>query len=67
MGSEPPPIGGIPRPRRHGPRRRPWSWYLWRARVIGGGAIRHRGGTSGRDGGTPQPSRMRKRGFSNLR
>jgi hypothetical protein len=26
-GGGPPPRGGIPRPRCHGPRRRPWSWY----------------------------------------
>jgi hypothetical protein len=32
MGVRPPPIGGIPCPRRHEPRRRPWSWYPWRAR-----------------------------------
>jgi hypothetical protein len=31
-GGGPPSIGGIPRPRRQGPRRRPWIWYPRRAR-----------------------------------
>jgi hypothetical protein len=30
-GGRPPPRGGFPRPRYHGPRRRPWSWYPRRA------------------------------------
>jgi hypothetical protein len=36
-------------------------------RVVGGGAHGCREGTGKRDGGTPEPSRKRKRGFSNLR
>jgi hypothetical protein len=32
MGSGPPPVGGNPRPRCHGPRKRLWNWFLWRVR-----------------------------------
>jgi hypothetical protein len=73
-----PPRGGIPRPRHHGPQRR-LSWrlwqarsypppgYQWRTREHRGGARERHGGAGGRNSGTPEPSRKRKRVFSSLR
>jgi hypothetical protein len=72
MGSGPPPTGGNPRPvatsrksgRGIGSRR---GRGTARRRAVRGSASGRHGGTSGCSGGTPQPSRKRKWGFSNLR
>jgi hypothetical protein len=50
----------------------PWNWSRGGRGValrwaVSGGASRHHEGAGGSSGGAPQPSRKRKREFSNLR
>jgi hypothetical protein len=67
MGNGPPPIGGNSPPSPQTEEAAVELVPVAGAEVISGCANRRHRGASGRGGGTPQPSRKRKRGFSNLR